>query len=233
MELAHDDLRFVVTRIPRDVRKLLIDHQLYLGGGFIRETIAGNKPNDVDLFGQSADVLTLAAKLITEKREARSFETNNAITVLSQNRMPVQFIKRWLFDGPENVMNSFDFTVCQAVIWFDESSKLWRSMVSDRFYIDLAARRLTYTSPHRDEDAGGSMMRVRKFLARGYTIQAQSLGAVIARIAMRVRWDETKDEHKAAKVISGLLREVDPNIVIDGLEPVDEHETINNKDSNQ
>jgi hypothetical protein len=236
MELIYGDLRLVVTRIPRDVRKLMMDHQLYLGGGFIRETIAGNKVNDIDLFGTSKDSLQLISKVIAEKRDARRFETENAITVLSNNRMPVQLITRWLFDTPSALIESFDFTVCQSVVWFDREQRMWKSMISDRFYVDLAARRLVYTSPRRDEEAGGSMMRVRKFLARGYTIQAQSLGAVIARLIRAVKMDEVdraeNPEEKLARVCSGLLREVDPNIVLDGLDPIDEHETINdNKDS--
>ena len=39
-----------------------------------------------------------------------------------------------------------------------------------RFYPDLAARRLVYTSPLRNEDAGGSILRVLKFYQRGYRI---------------------------------------------------------------
>ena len=36
----------------------------------------------------------------------------------------------------------------------------------DEFYPDLAARRLVYTAPVRDEEAGGSLLRVRKFIER-------------------------------------------------------------------
>lgn len=227
MELTKEDLRFVVTRLPRDIRELAKDHGLFIGGGFIRETIAGNKPNDVDLFGASKEVLGIAAKLIAEKREARLHKTDNAITVLTGNRMPVQFITRWLFDNADDLVASFDFTVCQAVIWFDKESELWKSAISDGFYSDLAARRLVYTYPVREEDAGGSMLRVRKFLQRGYSIQAPSLGGVIARIAGKVEWKRVADERAAGRVIAGLLREVDPLTIVDGLEPIDDHETIN------
>ncbi len=232
-DLTPEDLRFVVTRLPKDVRKAL-EAGLYLGGGFIRETIAGGRVQDIDLFGSSKDVLKLHAAYMSEARHgARLHETDNAITLLSPPRLPVQFITRWAFTTPEELVASFDFTVCQAGIWYDQSACQYKSVISPDFYPDLAARRLVYTFPQREEAAGGSMLRVRKFLERGYNIQAHSLAGVITRLARAVDWDKVKaqapcdGERWAAQVITGLLREVDPLRLVDGLEPVDEHEVIN------
>lgn len=221
--LLESDLHFVLTRLPRDIRELMKKHGLILGGGFIREVIAGNKANDIDLFGSTRVQLLSAALEVQQDRNARKFETPNAITLITPTRLPVQFIKRWLFPTAQDVVASFDFTVCQAAIWFENGR--WCSQISDRFYPDLAARRLVYTSPVREEEAGGSMMRVRKFLARGYTIQASSLGAVIARLVARLRnSDMASTEGGCAKVLTGLLREVDPLLVVDGVEAVEEHQ---------
>ncbi len=222
IELTHQDLHFVLTRLPKDVQQLLRENRLFLGGGFIRETLTGGKPNDIDLFGPSAEVLSLAAQVLQAKRNARLHTTPNAITVLAPPRMPVQFIKRWLYAEAHKVVESFDFTVCQAVIWF--ADERWHSLVAETFYSDLAARRLTYTFPQREEAAGGSIMRVRKFLARGYNIQATSFAGVIARVASGVRGFDSLEERQRAKVIAGLLQEVDPLLVVDGVEIADEHE---------
>ncbi len=69
------------------------------------------------------------------------------------------------------------------------------------------------------EDAGGSLLRVLKFYQRGYRIPLDSMGAVLARLCKAVDWDLVKGqgtatswEEQAAKVLTGLLREVDPNI---------------------
>lgn len=220
--LTLNDLQFVVTRIPRDVRELMKKYGLYLGGGFIRETIAQQKPNDIDLFGPNKAILDSASKEIAETRQARVFATDNAITLTSAPRLPVQFITRWLFSTGDDVLASFDFTMCQAVVWWNGCN--WESRVADAFYSDLAAKRLVYTSPIREEAAGGSLMRVRKFLARGYNIQAGSFGAVLARVFVKVRDNHmTTSEADVGKVITGLLREVDPLLVIDGIEAVEEH----------
>lgn len=221
-ELHNNDLHYVVSHLPKDIRKMMEDSALVLGGGFIRELIAGNKPNDIDLFGADTSTLKLAAQLLAAQRQSRLIETANALTIVTATRMPVQFITRWLFDKPEQVIESFDFTVCQAVVWFAEGS--WHSAIGADFYRDLAARRLTYTHPQRNEDAGGSLLRVRKFLARGYTIQVMSLAGVVARLAGAVRWDaqHVDTEEGLTRVITGLLREVDPLTVVDGVDVTDE-----------
>lgn len=70
------------------------------------------------------------------------------------------------------------------------------------------------------------MLRVRKFLARGYNIQAFSLAAVIARVAIAAAITAQTDETDATFAISRKLIEVDPLLLIDGFEPVDEHEVF-------
>lgn len=223
-ELTPTDLHFVVSRTPKDIRALMETGHLFLAGGFIRSTIAGEKVNDIDLFGRSKDELEAAAKDIALSRHGRYFGTDNAFTVLAAPRTPVQFIHRWLFNDPLQCAASFDFTIAQAVIWKDAGN--CRSSCSDRFYSDLAARRLYYTSPIRNEDAGGSLLRVRKFLAAGYNIQAPSLAAVIARLVKGIhpsKFAET-GEDAIADIVTGLLREVDPLRVVDGMDIIDEHQ---------
>ena len=52
-----------------------------------------------------------------------------------------------------------------------------------------------------------------------------SLGDVVARLAWKVRESRlAATEDGFGKVLGGLLREVDPLLVIDGLEVVDDHE---------
>lgn len=223
--LTTNDLHYVVRRLPKDIIELLRKHKLFVAGGFIRETVAGNEPKDIDLFGPEAETLKLIGKDLAEHRGGRAHFSDNAVTVICPPRMPVQLITRWCFEDAEPLVASFDFTVCQAAIWFDKTTGIFMSAIAEDFYADLAARRLVYTAPVRQEEAGGSMLRVIKFVQRGYCIQANSLGSVIARLAGQVDWGRTGGDHlTAAKVISGLLREVDPLLVVDGLEPINEHE---------
>lgn len=222
-ELTKTDLHFVLTRVPKDIRQLCEKYSLMIGGGFIREIIAGNAPHDVDIFGSSKTVLYAAAMELEKDRAARKFSTANAITLLCPPRLPVQFITRWRFASLDLVVSSFDFTVCQAAIGFFDGK--WQSVIAQAFYSDLAARRLVYTMPTREEAAGGSMMRVRKFLARGYNIQASSLAAVIARVMRAVDYGRLQgvSEQELGQILTGVLREVDPLLVLDGVEAVEDH----------
>lgn len=232
MELTDNDLRYVVTRLPKDIRQLLTEHhgKLFVGGGFIRATIAGEEPSDIDLFGPDKTLLDSIAEILKSRREgSRLYRSKNAITLVTPNRMPIQFITRWTFDNAADLTASFDFTVCQAAIWRagNQSNSEWRSSLGERFYIDLAGRRLVYTSPVREEEAGGSMLRVLKYVKRGYSIQVTSLGAVIARLAGALRDSHmAQTEAGTAQVLAGLLREVDPLTVVDGFDVVDEHEPL-------
>jgi hypothetical protein len=260
MELSKSDLHFVLSRCPRDILKMLKEHErkLFLAGGFIRSTIAGEKTSDVDLFGPSQEFLLQVAKDITLERKGRYFATKNAYTVLAPPRFPVQLITRWVFDDPQRLILSFDFTVCRAVIWAERQADttimkdgkpntrknyLFQSAIGEGFYEDLAARRLVYTHPDRVEDAGGSLLRVLKFVKKGYNIQAPSVAGVVARILATLSENGLETEERAedaggktsirrikeswaTMVVTGLLREVDPLTVIDGVDFVDEHEVV-------
>lgn len=224
VQLTKVDLRWIVSRLPQDVIRLLKEEGLFLGGGFIRSTIAGERPEDIDLFGTDSNKVERLARALSDSREGRFHKSDNAITILTGTRMPVQFITRWAFDSPANLMKSFDFTICQAVVWWAADLNCWMSSTHFDFYSDLAARRLVYTSPQREEDAGGSLLRVRKFLKRGYNIQAESLAFVVARLVKGVRnLESDMEEKELGCFLIGLLREVDPMTVIDGIEMVDEH----------
>jgi hypothetical protein len=72
---------------------------------------------------------------------------------------------------------------------------------------------------------------VIKFIKRGYNIQDPSLAGVISRIVCKLDFDKIGvnipghiNETRTAMIITGLLRQVDPLTVIDGVDFVDEHE---------
>lgn len=226
--LSHADLQFCLLRMPRQLIKLMktphYSGKIFVAGGFIRSVIANEPINDVDVFVPSKQMAEeLARALSIEKKgfevsEGRVIKTDNAITIPGV-KPTVQIIHRWTFANPTSCSESFDFTICQAVIWHDKSGGgIWRSICHPNFYQDLASKRLIYTSPQRDEDAGGSMLRVLKYYQKGYRIPLDSFAAVIARLACAVDFaagisegPEYKEAH-AAKIIRGLLREVDPDV---------------------
>jgi hypothetical protein len=194
--------------------------RIFVGGGYLRSIVAGEKINDVDVFVSSKETAELLAyKLAREKSDV--YVTDNAFTV--KGKLPIQIIHRWLFDDAEGVVNSFDFTVCAAAFYYAPSGNSWKegwsSYINARFYQDLAAKRLVYQMPERNEDAGGSMLRVLKYYQKGYRIPLDSLGKVMARMVKEIRFDEfpmgqTNAEYESyiAKLLTAMLVEVDPAI---------------------
>ncbi len=217
-QLAECDVSWCVRRLPHAVKKACMELPITLAGGFIRSCIAREPVADIDLFVTSKDAAKMLAALLTIQGDPPPHETENAYTVRSKLDFPVQVIHRWTFDKPEYVVPSFDFTIARAAIWFDQSDKKWHSAADPDFYRDLAAKRLVYCSPIRNEDAGGSMLRVLKFYQRGYRIPLDSLAAVTARMVNAIDFGQSPDdphvsrEQWIAKILTGLLHEVDPNI---------------------
>lgn len=217
MQLNPQDLSWCVKRLPRDLMKLLKEHagRVFLAGGYIRSRITQENVNDIDLFVPNEAMAHIVASQYAGHDENRVHKTQNAFTVKG-TRPTVQVIHRWTFENPIDVLKSFDFTIACAAIWWN--GEKWESACHADYYSDLAGKRLVYLSPVRNEDAGGSILRVLKFYQRGYRIPLDSMGAVIARLMMGVKMDEVDShgsenrEPQLAKVLTGLLREVDPNI---------------------
>lgn len=220
-ELLPEDLNYIVRNLPKDVRRLMEKSPgIYLAGGFIRAMIAGEQVADIDLWGRDKAFLDASAEMFAAKRSVRCITTDNAHTILTPNRTPVQFITRWVHDNPIELAESFDYTIAQAVVWHNGYG--WVSWCGEHFYPDLAAKRLRYTCPVRNEDAGGSMLRMTKFLNKGYKISPESMGKVVARLTMGF-YDNfmTKDEEMRGRICIAKLREVDPLTIVDGVESVE------------
>lgn len=209
------DLKFAVQRLPNNLIDLIKRTEwkdnLFIGGGYLRAIIAKEPINDIDIFCSNPKETELAAHILC-KDKSQIIKTDNAYTI--KDKIPLQLIHRWSFKNPKDVCDSFDFTICSAAIFFNFETKNWDSFCDERFYTDLAAKRLVYRSPQRNEDAGGSLLRVLKYYQRGYRIPLDSLGKVIARLVKELDMERLsiKDEPEVSKILTGLLREVDPNI---------------------
>lgn len=220
--LARQDLYWCVQRLPVAVISEMkrLKKSLVVAGGFIRSCITNEPIQDIDLFTTDQASARELAWAIAGRYSTAPIATDNAFTIKG-GPIPIQVISRWTFDEPEKVVPSFDFTIARAAFWVSgldgNGHPVFKSLCDDRYYTDLAAKRLVYCSPERIEEAGGSFLRVLKFYQRGYRIPLDSLGAVIARLMMGV--DETRmhehlgsREEQFAFVLTGLLREVDPAI---------------------
>ena len=204
ISLEKDVVDRVVAALPLPIKRMLRMSGLFLAGGFIRSIVEGEVPKDVDIWVPSREEGVHWARLLGGALRRGSFATPNAITI-SFPDTAIQFITRWTFSDPVTLISSFDFTIAQAVVWFDKVEGKWRGMCAETFLEDVGGKRLVYKSPVREEDAAGSLLRVNKFVARGYTISDEDMGRVAARVVKGV----VKERDEAFSFSVGLQREFD------------------------
>jgi hypothetical protein len=182
--LQKEDLHAVVAALPEPLKDLIISDKwsgrIIIAGGLIRAVVAGEPINDIDLFTNSkveSDELLFAIRDEIEA-DVSIFSTPNAHSI-EGFKYPVQIILAWQFHDAYYCIKSFDFTICQAAIYYEHGK--WHSVCSENFYPDLAAKRLRYTNPSRVEThIGGSLTRILKHYQRGYHIDVESLGATLS-----------------------------------------------------
>ena len=97
-ELNPQDLNWAVRLLPQRVRNQMITYgpRLVLGGGFVRSTVSGERPNDIDLFTQNTeDAKAFASELAKEAKKSSPHETGNALSVKLGRGAFVEYIHRW------------------------------------------------------------------------------------------------------------------------------------------
>lgn len=193
--LTPEDLRAVIAAIPKHVREILEEKSwhgnAFVAGGFIRAVVTGEKINDVDIFTTDLQRVTGLVESLGMGREVHSSPSAHSIDT---NGFPVQVIRAWLFGNAFSCIKSFDFSICQAVVWNEGGA--WRSATGENFYADLAAKRLRYTNPTRTESfVGGSLLRVLKHYQMGYTINVDSFSAVLSKIFKDIDPDWVNMDH--------------------------------------
>ena len=196
---------WVCTMLKRNPKKLVV------AGGVFRAIYENDNIKDIDLFVDSKDT---AERLVDDYcimmglREVDVQRTKNAINLHIDGEPPIQIITRWMYANPEDVIRSFDFTMAQGSLWWD--GERYQSAFGETFFVDVDLRQLVYTSPDRNEDCAGSLMRVVKFLRRGYNIDAKNLTAVVSRLVIKTyqEYDIDSKNNSQEFVMECLHREI-------------------------
>lgn len=182
-ELTAQEIERVMARLPLEVARLLMNANggLVLAGGCIRDVLDNKEPKDIDLFACNKISAEYAHTHLRKRAFKESVVTKNAFTVFGATPLDpcMQIIFSQPFQAPYEVMETFDFEVCKASIWYDAIQTYnWASRISPRFREDLRDHRLTYC-PKKPIDGGDSLLRVLKFYSRGYEINYLSLAQIM------------------------------------------------------
>jgi hypothetical protein len=207
-QLNSTDVVKAVEALPPSLAELLKKMPgLVVAGGFLRALVASEEVRDVDIFARSPELANQAAVFYASRTSTSVYRSKSAYTVEK-----VQFVHRWVFPNPERLLDNFDFVACKAALWHDEG---WKSLADPRFYGDVAARRLTYTSPAREEGAADAVLRLLKFYRMGYRATRRSLAEVLNRF-IDLSAKEIELMYLDSDFIEKLLAEVDRGSDEDG-----------------
>jgi hypothetical protein len=189
--LLDEDLNAAVAALSYKL-KLAMEKKgdrVFVAGGFLRAIVAREPVNDIDVFSESTvDQMGFLAMCMGDEK---IHTTPNAFSI--DTKPSIQIIRNWNFPTARACIDSFDFSICQAAIWY--SNHTWRSVCSENFYADLAARRLRYNSNNRNAVSSSSMVRLLKFYERGYVTSGDSLASIV-RDASRVEVSLLEGEKK-------------------------------------
>jgi hypothetical protein len=196
--LIHPDLVANITRqLPEDVTNLLrhIGSGICVAGGFCRDAFLGDCPKDVDIFGTSAEVVEEAIDWFSWhcKEYDERVVTANSRTfkpAYDHEVQPVQFVERCFYPTHEELIESFDWSVCQCAVYWCGWER-WEGIATKAFGEDIQAGRLHYTAPERDEDPGASILRMMKLTQRGFKPTEDSIARCIGRFASELNKQET------------------------------------------
>lgn len=119
----------------------------------------------------------------------------NAVTV--KGPIPIQFIHKWKYETPEQILDAFDYGISRVVVWLERerTTGRWRlkSLCHPDFYSDLSMKRLTFNT-RVISTAGSSLLRMLKFYQRGYRMPLKDLANLVAAVsAQALKRDEFRE----------------------------------------
>lgn len=157
--------KFIERLIPET--KDLFRKNAYVAGGAISTLITNESFNDLDVYFNSYDDLSSFCDHYNEINDFVKMITENAISFDGK----VQVIKKYWGD-PVNMFHTFDFQHLHGYYDYDSDYL----MVPDYVYRLIANKELIYTG---SEFPVNSLLRIRKYLKRGWNIHSHSMLKIV------------------------------------------------------
>jgi len=148
-----------------------------LAGGFIRDTLTGADPKDVDLWVRDDVAETAIHKALVQDTE--TFKVSPWATTYLSRWCPIQVIK-WEFTTLGDLLRHFDFSVCQAAVTYSDN---WIGLTSDEFTTDIINKVIHYNTEQHKFLAASDVWHMTRLLSKGYRIPKSELIQVMSRYA--------------------------------------------------
>ncbi len=184
----------------RDLETFFSETKVNIIGGTITSIFAGNPVADIDLYMEDPSKQEEIEKFLEGKCYQKEFVTDTAISFFRQVGTRVYHVQLILaFTGsPEQIFDSFDFTVCAGAYSFHRND----FVLHPRFLPDIAKKLLVYMGGSRYPIC--ALYRVIKYQQKGYICK----GSTIMHLALAVNAlviDNYKDLKKHLRGIDTLF----------------------------
>lgn len=175
------------------VMSLMKDFGAFVAGGAVTSAFSSSRINDFDVFFPSG--ISLNQALRVAPRDDKTIETDSALSLIS-NGHRVQLIKV-ITGTPYQVIETFDFTICQAAFHLYDDGYLGFFFGKD-FLQHLAQRRLVFNVAA--EYPICSLYRVAKFIKRGFHFS----GIDAIKLALKIQALEIDDYKVLRRHLMGI-----------------------------
>lgn len=156
VEISSENMKYKFDKIP-------IVPGVFIAGGAIRDSIIGEKYDDIDLFGDKG-LLEEQFKKLKDDNWELVYDTQDLKTFKKEG-IKVQIISRNDTRYIESCLNEFDFTVCQFA-YSPDTEKLFCNPDS---IIHLYEKKLVL-NPNGIPYPFDTLRRMQKYIKKGYTI---------------------------------------------------------------
>lgn len=202
------ELNKIKKLLDSDIYAALKASKAILAGGALTSIFTGKEINDFDIYFRNFESLELFLKNVYDKDtliekdedyvDMRSHtlicvnSTNRSIlfTTGGENGTKIQLIHFGFYEKPEDIFESFDFTINMAAFDFADESFTFH----EDFFKDLAGRRLVINT--KTNYPLITMLRLGKYQDRGYypsKKEVLKLGLAVNNLQIE-SWDELEDQ---------------------------------------
>jgi hypothetical protein len=155
--------------LPSDIKQDLIANKAMIAGGALLSIVKNHQINDYDIYFKSRGS---CYKFISEipKSYALVSKTNrSAVFAKSKSDLKFNVIYFDVFENLQHVFSFFDYETCKIGYDF-ETNKL---ETGERFWSDAVTNTLTYSG--NTKYPLGALIRIQKYVKKGYNIDTLSL----------------------------------------------------------
>jgi hypothetical protein len=166
-----DKLKYHYQKLIFDDLPKNIKYGVFIAGGAVRDYLTDSEINDIDLFVTDQGVLDNLIAFFKEK--GKLINENKILANYKYKDKWFQIIKNRFFESPRQLIDSFDFTICQAVVYVEnisvnegETKDQMEFEFNETFFQDSLAKHLRTATINFPLS---TLERMQKYIKKGYT----------------------------------------------------------------